>query len=290
MAELKIDISDENIKNCFPQHGWALNSQGVKLLWLPILNLITHTNVIRTKSACEKTKYDQYNSVILRQLIGRLIYSNRELSFWLKECENYDFHEKDNKKMTHWMHASEMIPLFADLSIVYLRRIMDRFAEAISPVLFRNYRSAPKKLHKLIEKAKKHDLQDLDLICDEQKLLEALENHTNWIIKVRGFNEFSDKKGIRDSIEHRTVNLTVSWHGKSPNTRTELRLFSHSKDVPRVDLINYLTDILKGLCDLWYRIHLSINWSSCYDRWSSFPVRGNDDLVVSLWPSIGSDH
>jgi len=47
------------------------------------------------------------------------------------------------------MAAQEMIPLFADLSFVYLRRLADQFARASRYVLFTDYASTPQKYKEL---------------------------------------------------------------------------------------------------------------------------------------------
>ena len=35
MARLKFDLADQRQERHFPAHGWATNTQGVKILWCP---------------------------------------------------------------------------------------------------------------------------------------------------------------------------------------------------------------------------------------------------------------
>lgn len=50
MAKLEYDFADPEQAKRFPAHGWATNSQGVKILWCPLPRLITHLLLERSNS------------------------------------------------------------------------------------------------------------------------------------------------------------------------------------------------------------------------------------------------
>ena len=44
---IALDFADPAQAARVPRHGWAKNSQGVKLLWLPVLRLVHEAHEIR---------------------------------------------------------------------------------------------------------------------------------------------------------------------------------------------------------------------------------------------------
>jgi hypothetical protein len=49
VSTIHLDFKDMSLANSFPQHGWALNSKGRKLLWLPIMNVMVNVEEVRQK-------------------------------------------------------------------------------------------------------------------------------------------------------------------------------------------------------------------------------------------------
>ena len=53
MARLEYDFADPNEAGLFPTHGWAINSQGVKILWCPLHRLVAFPDGCRPETdAC----------------------------------------------------------------------------------------------------------------------------------------------------------------------------------------------------------------------------------------------
>jgi len=55
MARLEYDFADQNVAKLFPTHGWAANSQGAKILWLPLNRLLAWPHQTLRKGGSSQT-------------------------------------------------------------------------------------------------------------------------------------------------------------------------------------------------------------------------------------------
>ena len=148
---IAIDFADPSRSGRVPRHGWAKNSQGVKLLWLPILRLVHEAHDIRKANGPpEELSQGQWSeSRAFAQTTARFALTLRELAKGIRLGSDPCFDQRDDEKWTISLEASSLIPLYVDLAFVYARRLADHFARASRYVLFKHPGSAPREYKNL---------------------------------------------------------------------------------------------------------------------------------------------
>ncbi len=297
---IALDFADPDQATKFPSHGWARNSQGTKLLWLPVLRLVHKAPIIRkANGVSDNLSPGQWSEIMaFAEAIRRLVLVLRELHKCVRIGSDPGFDEQDQEKWNAICEASLLIPLFVDQAFVYARRIADHFARASRYVLFKNPGSAPREYKKLrLVVADQAKLQRLSPICDLDCLQAAFANHSGWLDKLRDSIDESGRtqKGIRDIMEHRPTNVTVSHHrvGDDP---WEVIASLEAPDVNfsfRTDLLPTLKDIIVGLSCLWTEVCIATNLPKADPPWfapygDAVLLTGNDDDFTGFWPEIKS--
>src|SRR5258706_6584240 len=135
-----IDFSDPSWRLRVPPHGWSQNSQGRKILWLPVLRLVQDAQTLRHEKGIPgiltHTEYAEIRA--FRQSAEHFAIALRELARCLRIGADPHFDSEDVTKINEVRETCELIPLYVDLSFVYARRLADHFARAIRFVLFKN--------------------------------------------------------------------------------------------------------------------------------------------------------
>ena len=283
----------------FAQHGWAMASLGVKLLWLPVVAefcvkppkkvlygggspaLVGSIQSIQaTCHVFEET---------LRKLALTLAYLHRLRTdfetIWdrtLKEPSG-PWNEDDSALI----EFEQQIALHVDLAFVYLRRIADRFADAARFVLFEHPQSAPrtfKKLRALAEDASR--LRMLAPIYDEQGLVAALLHQCGWFDLVRGAPETSDVHGIRDRLEHHATHI---WLRPGEAEAAPLQaLLAGERSLAETDLLGVLPVAIGGLCQFWTKVCAAVATRTCYEERDHLFVAARFDDIAAFWPEISA--
>lgn len=301
--KIAFDFADPDQATKFPSHGWARNSQGTKLLWLPVLRLVHQAPIIRkANGVSDNLSPSQWSEIrAFVETIRCLVLILRELHKCVRIGSDPEFDEQDQEKWNASQEAILLIPLFVDQAFVYTRRIADHFAKASRHVLFKKSGSAPweyKNLRSVV--ADRAKLQRLSPICDLDCLQRAFENHSGWLDKLRKSQSSSNEsggtqKGIRDIIEHGSTNVTVSHHklGDDPweviASLEELGAYSTF----RTDLLPTLKDIIAGLSCLWTEVCIATNLPKAECQWvapygDAVLLTGNDEDFTGFWPEIKS--
>lgn len=290
------DFADPAQAARLPRHGWAKNSQGVKLLWLPIIRLVNEApNIRRKKGVTKELSPKQWSE------IAAFVKATQHLAIALRELHKYvrigtepaylkgsqkDFHDN--------IEASLLIPVFVDLVFVYLRRLADRFASSSRHVVFKHSGSAPnqyKKLKPLFDD--KNKLQRLEPLCDIVRLQEAFAQHSGWFNELRNSTDDAGElqKGIRDIMEHHPVFVTVQnikvgegpWEGDA--------FLQNGTQVICRDLIRTLKDIIDDITCLWTEFCIAASYKKSDPPWivpygDVVMLMGNDDDATGFWPEI----
>lgn len=80
--KIALDFADSSREDAIPQHGWAKNSQGVKLLWLPVIRLMHEAyNIRKAKGLTEVLTQGQFAELgAFAQVVDQLTLTLRELA------------------------------------------------------------------------------------------------------------------------------------------------------------------------------------------------------------------
>ncbi len=293
---IALDFADSSRAGRVPRHGWAKNSQGVKLLWLPVLRLLHEAHDLRKANGLpEELTLGQWSEIrAFDQTTRHFALTLRELAKCIRLGSDSCFDQTDDEKWTLSLEASSLIPLHVDLAFVYARRLADHFARASRYVLFKHPGSAPmeyKKLRSVITDRAK--LQRLEPLCDVDVLREAFDRHSGWLDKLRDSTDANGElqKGIRDIMEHHPVAVTVE-HSKDGDDPWEViaRLGEPGINSSfRTGLIPTLKEIVADMAALWTKVCDSVGLPVARQLWvapygDAVLLTGNDDDTTAFWP------
>jgi hypothetical protein len=211
---MKLDFKEQEKRERFPEHGWAANSEGVRLIWLPIMRVLANSAQIRSELGVSRRigSRQQGDVSTMFATLNGLSAALRELAAVTREIESLDPIEGDNKSLNRQAYLSQLTKLYVDTSIMYLRRLSDAFCRAIRYVLFDHFESAPRELKKLVGMAAsdKNALAEAGPLCDIRLLKGVLCENTEWFRDIRGMKrEGCEKKGIRDVLEHQSSSIEI---------------------------------------------------------------------------------
>jgi hypothetical protein len=289
MAKLILDFENTEQRNGFPRHGWARNSQGVKLLWLPIIRLFRSAQVVRNEKGVKPLEdKDLLDIEPFCKTTRKLALTLREIHELIRKSPGPPSIHENPEDWRQFKKVHDMLPLYIDLAYVYLRRLADHLTIASRLVLFEHYKSAPREFKELIAfVANQEKISQVVPICDLSLLERALTEHSSWFDCLRqGATENErTKKGIRDAMEHRPATVEILYEGNEP--KLVVFLFSRSRDVDSgQELITTLQGIVSELCNLWTGIQASVGWGNKYELRDHLPLTGTDDDFTGFWPEI----
>lgn len=178
MADIAFDFMKDWQQKDYPCHGWAVNSQGIKLLWLPLIHLIQETEKVRGRN----TISDRLTLVQIKEIrcfhnaVEKLFVALRELhrtTTFLVSCAGFDNPKNDTEGIVL------TIPLYVDLVYMYLRRLADHFTRAIRFSVFKHFDSAPREFKKL-RKMDVKTLNSLQPLVDVNHFIKAVRDNDSW--------------------------------------------------------------------------------------------------------------
>lgn len=288
MAQLKFDFADPAVERMFPAHGWSLNSQGVRLLWLPVVRHLYNVNEIRnSKGGSEIILEGDWNDIRrFEETATKLVLATAEL----RKCMRNYAAGFDAGNLPDSFQASRYIPLWVDLAYVYLRRVADDLARAGRLLLFRNPHSAPREFKKLRPfLADERKVAAAGPLASLPHLRRALDEDSAWFDVLRNTGP---RKGLRDRMEHHAVRLQVQGSGTESGPM-DVQVFMLPFETGAVnELLKSLRLILEGFCRFCTRICAELEWETSYEQWvihygdCAF-VPGNDEDATAMWPQIG---
>lgn len=294
--KISLDFADSARAGSVPRHGWARNSQGVKLLWLPVLRLGHEAHEYRQANGRPEALSDGQWSEIraFQQTTMHFCFSLRELAKCIRlGCDPY-FDTGNDEKFSASREVSTLIPLYVDLSFVYARRLADHFARAIRYVLFKHPKSAPreyKNLRPVVAELAK--LLKLEPMCNAALLQKAFERYSGWLDKLRESTDENGElqKGIRDILEHHPVAVSVRHAQASDETWEVFAYLGDPGTNPgaRHYLIQTLKEIVADMAALWTSVCVAVPLAPAQHLWvapfgDAVPLTGNDDDSTAYWP------
>lgn len=292
MSKIKLDIASIDQVARYPRHGWAVNSQGVKLLWLPITNVLAFWNpsLVRRSKGVENLNEHLVSTQPFEGTLQKLIIALRELhrhSREATEIPDIDLNALTKDQQRASTDTAFIVPLFVDVSLMYLRILADHFVDASRTVLFEKFGSAPthyKGMRPFLRDAKR--LAHARPIVDQGQLRKAFDEHSAWFDTIR--HPQGGSRGLRDALEHHPVITQVSFRqvaGESPELLAHLITLGATTPVS-TELTSVFVDSVVDLCGLWTEVCAAIGWKNGYEEQDCFPMVGLDDDIVGFWPEI----
>jgi len=295
---IALDFAEPSREGRLPGHGWARNSQGNKLLWLPVLRLVHQAGTIRRAAGLQADlSRGQFGEIrAFDQTVRHFAIALRELGKCIRLGSDPGFDEDpvDTERWNTGLEASTLLPLYVDLAFVYARRLADHFAKAIRYILFTHCESAPreyKALRPLI--ANRAKLELLKPLCSVDLLRLAFERHSAWFDKLRRSTDQNGevRKGIRDIMEHHPSAVTVQ-HAKAEDGPWEINANLGEPGTNasfRSELIPTLKMIVTDLAGLWTMVCGSAGLRVATRSWIApygdvLLLTGNDDDSTAFWP------
>ena len=289
MAVLAYDFSDLEKAKHFPAHGWATNSQGIKLLWCPMLTLLNRHDeaLIRDGKVIEiRPAGGLPDGRPFAESLLKLATTLRELHRVVRIACDRSFVDAEPETLEEYGKAYELVPLYVDLAFVYLRRLPDLLIDACRPYLFEHWHSIPRAFKEWVAGVDR--LRKFNPSCDFEILRRTIDGHSGWFNALRDTSPISGKKGIRDALEHRPVRLEVGARqvgDKRPEITVLARSYAGDVESNR-DLVPVIRESVYGLSGLMTGLRSAIGGSGRYERTGAVSLVGIDDDVVGYWPPI----
>ena len=297
MTKLLIDFKDTISSDQYPSHGWARNSQGLKLLWLPIVRNVCQLAVPIASNSQNRSRDLSVDQILeikaFHVTLEKLVLTLRYLSNFMECGKEPAIHAPSNAEFNLRMEAVNTVPLFVDLAFVYLRRLADDFARASRFVCFRYADNAPRKFKQLRKHVCNGDLDDL--LVNPDMMQEAFNNCAGWFDSLNARPEAAEtRRGIRSSIEHHPVFISAQ-HSKDGDEPWQLEVslgWPGQKEYVR-DVVSILRQIISELCRFWTVMCRAISTDNEYIKWicpygdQLGGITGNDENITNFWPKLG---
>lgn len=271
------DIANQEQAGRFPRHGWAINSQGVKLLWFPLNHLFLQEAIRQSKGATSSNPHER----TLHGVFTLALYL-RELHKLLRRRVEIPIFTDSTEEITEMYEAQLLAPIFIMSAYTQVRSLVDLLIFQARFVLFDRPDQAPetftdlkKKLSNGRQIARAKPLVDI-------KELENVLNAASWFDLLRAPE--GGHGGIRDRLLHTNTGIMVgsSQAGDGPATFTAFM----SSDLHHRELIATLKTIVGGFCELCTRIQMLVNSSHAYQRRDNVFLFGNVEDITGFWPEI----
>ena len=286
----------------FPRHGWTKNTQGTLHLRLPLLRLYQPTlpqyEVYAREGLAGTWLQVRSPYQSLRQLAVALRDLHQVIDT-LHEIAKGNWFEKDpsqerDEAMTRQREGVERAEILLIAAFVLLRRVADQFMDATRPLLFENWKSAPRAMKTAIASARSGSLARLKPRCDLDQLVAVLLGKVQW------FEDLRQEDGIRDILVHKEHLLQVGTPGSRSEgdedwtwSVTAQLVRIGAQGVQTVDVLPILRRCVRGVCIFMEGLLLATGIGSQYERGDLLFLTGRDTAVTGFWPAIdtggGSD-
>jgi hypothetical protein len=266
------------------------------LLWLPLRRVLQNTNEIRRAWDLPPVTAGQFASVRrFGDTCEKLVRTLQKLAEAKRACFG-QWESADDELRRRGLEAGKELPLWVDLSYVYVRRIVDDFARAAKYVLFRKWGSAPEKFEALrshLEDPRK--LEKLEPVCEIGTITDALASAADLATLITDSTDLegrTTRKAIRNRLEHHAVVPQVQGSRMTggPFTTHVYLMGANPGDV--TDLTAMLPQAISDLSRIFTVACRTLAFSSDYVPWicpsgdCAFNT-GNSVDLTEFWPRIG---
>ncbi len=294
---MKQYFRDEKQREQFPRHGWAMDSDGIRLIRLPIMRLLANPNKIRCELGLSNiTNILPEDTISLFNTLDNLSVILRELGLTIRNITSLDLMYGDNDSKNRQCYLTDLIKVYIDTGLMYLRRLADNFCSSLRFILFKNFNSAPREFKTLIHKAINDELAQADILCDINKFRKVLKENTNWFRDIRGMDRSGQgKKGFRDVLEHHPSSIEILFRktGNGPWEISALLRYKSESSLMSIDLLDFLKKSISELCDFWTELYKIMPYQ--YDSYKFGQnlregdlhyLIGDDHDITYMWPEI----
>lgn len=263
----------------FPSHGWAVDVEGERRLFFPILTVFEGAAAIRTRAGVHGDV-----GIVYRRAARSFTTTLWKLAVVLRDLEGLaraGWARGDHAEFVAAREAFDRAPLLIEWAFGYLRRLAERFALAATPVLFQHLDSAPRDFPDLLKHAGKR-FSDLGPLVNSEDLQRLLIDSSGWLERLRKIGV-----GYRDTLEHDPVEvdvLLVSDRGGDDGVKQWLEaVMSHG---PTDELVGVLRELCADLCDFLTGVCRLVRYADSYRYDDGLIVSGPEELVLAFWPEI----
>lgn len=295
----KLSIEAES---SFPAHGWILN-KGMRHLRMPIMRLYGFEEPYQTiYGADQNTRTAWLLSRSPRRTLRNIAVCLRQLHTQIRvslEIQNENWFHKEpsierDMRLTEQKEMTEQSEVLLISVFTLLRRLGDELIDASRPILFEDWKSAPRKMKKMIALANKGDFSQLKFshTCDQAQFEDAIINNTDWFRKLREIN------GVRDILIHKPHILQIGGQGSTPDGESETKWMTTAEltetdekgdMLASTDLLPFLVECLDDLCAFLTKFCLSVNLEEGYKNSDALLLTGEDHDIVGFWPPINGN-
>jgi hypothetical protein len=290
MTRVAYDLRDSGVEGRFPAHGWAWNSQGVPLLWMPILRVLVHSREVARPDGTRAVRSEEslQAGYAAADTLDKLSLALSELD----RCNQVAWTRQHGQGGTdgEWLtpegiEALERIPLFIDLSFIYLRRLADQLTLALREFLFEHHRSAPSELKNLASLfGDQAALEDCNPLVGAANLVDHLQPRLGWLAELRRGSSNLREKGIRDLLEHGSTRMVVGTGGVGDGP---MSVRAHLVRGTELDPTRELVSTLRGVCTGFAEFMTSLcHLARIPGPYDWLDVLRVDHHFVAFWPQL----
>jgi len=309
------DFADSDDSNGYPAHGWAANTQGRRVLWLPLLPLVANPWAYRgSKGLPDDLPLGKPNSpltesrvyvhpgdrepwgvdadvrlvtgppsaeplrsslVNILMALGQTARSASEIRRLAPEADPADVYA-----MNHW----EELALFCvKAAVLELRVFLDLLAFHLVPVLFREWKhNRPETLPTLIQRVS--DAKPAALLVDKHDLSSILASSWDWFSILRARD--SGDRGLRDQLVHKNCRL-IATTSSSNSGPFELSVsLTPVESAQQGDVLGALRKMLRGLCLTCQALASLCGLRGFYSRQDAYMLTMHDEHQAEFWPAL----
>lgn len=169
-----------------------------------------------------------------------------------------------------------------------MRRLADELIDTSRPLLFENWKSAPRKLKIAVKWTNGNGFDRLKPRCDKEILSKALLHNTLWFDRLR------ENDGVRDVLTHQPHILQIGPQGtaKSRGMPINWRITATlTQGMPgdnfrHRQLLPILLDCIDGACNFMKLLCQSVGLGDGYQPGDSRFLIGYVNDGVGFWPPI----
>lgn len=279
---MEIDVGKNDIAAI--KHGWCCNSEGVPLIWMPLLQWLLNGEQNYNPAAALWKQWETF------------AYALRKVSEYRRLC--IEGATKEDAEFNDGIEAHLLLPGITEYALGLCKRIV---SSTIAALIFRGAIKNSGSISDNTRKFMDH-IENVELnMGDTKQFAVAWRSINDWYWEIADPNNVRNdsEKGIRDLLEHRNVIMQVNLGATDNSWYCDLSIHGKDGEFLKNMVLEYLKMAVHGLCVLYDQIHDSlhvdvnsceskINWILPYGQ--QFIVVGKFDDYIAFWPSFGKNN
>jgi len=277
---MKFDVGKNEIASI--KHGWCRNSEGIPLIWMPLLHWLLNGQQGYSPSAALWKQWEKFAYALAK------IAEYRRLLIESVAKGGSEFNDS--------LEAHFFLPVIVEYALGLTKRIVSSSIDAlIFREVFKDRGNISRRTRKFLTQ-----IENLKLIKgNSNQFVDAWKSINSWYWEIADSDNVQDdtEKGIRDLLEHRNVVMQIHLGAVGDHWYCDLCIINKNCQILRKDVLKYLKRAVHGLCQLYDRMYESlgikdsikneseINWVLPYGQ--VLLLFGKSDDYIAFWPSFG---